>query len=163
MGQDPQHAAPVASIPADSTESVILKIRKEYARINSDSAKYRVVHIEVLGESSEGGDILRYFDGKHLIKAVATSFGAGGNQITEYYYRDGKLFFCYDRLTMYNGPMESYTHSKIAEDRYYLDNLKLIRWVKPNGKIADKKLYPEKQKELAKEVIYVRTRKSDLP
>ncbi len=161
-GQDPQPVRTDAGTPADSMEAVILKIRKEYARIKSDSAKCRIVHQDVWGESTEGGEIVRYFEGEQLIKVVSTFFGETGNNVTEYYFSVGKLFFCYQRLTTYTKPMSGIAR-KVVEDRYYLDNLKLIRWLKSNGKIADKTLYLAKRKELMEELTRLLSLEPEAP
>jgi len=147
---------------ADSTELIIRKIRKEFSRINSDSAKYRVVSQNTFEESSEGGEIVRYFDGKQLIKMVGTFYGAIGNTVIEYYFRDGKLFFCYQQDRMYDKYMSGKV-IKIEKSRFYLDNLKLIRWLKSNGKIADKALYPAKQQELLEQVTHLLSIKPEDP
>jgi hypothetical protein len=161
-GQALQPGITGAGTPSDSMEVVILKIRKEYTRIKSDSGKYRIVHQDVWGESTEGGEIVRYFDGEQLIKVVSTFFGETGNNVTEYYLSAGKLFFCYQRLTIYTKPMSGIA-LKVVENRYYLDNLKLIRWLKSNGKIADKTLYFAKRKELMEELTRLLSLKPEAP
>lgn len=161
-GQDSQPVSTDVSTPADSMEVVILKIRKEYARIKSDSGKYRIVHQDVWGESAEGGEIVRHLDGKQLMELVATFYGETGNNVTEYYFSGGKLFFCYQRLTIYTKPMSGIAR-KVVENRYYLNNLKLIRWLKSNGKIADKTLYPAKRKELMEELTRLLSLKPEAP
>jgi hypothetical protein len=161
-GQDPQPVNIGAGTTVDSTEAIILKIRKEYTRIKTDSAKIRVVQQDVMDESTEGGEIVRYFDGEQLIKMVSTFFGERGNNVSEYYFSAGNLFFCYQRLTIYTKPMSGIA-LKVVENRYYLDNLKLIRWLKSNGKIADKILYIAKRKELMEELTRLLSLKPESP
>lgn len=159
-GQAPQSAR--AGPSSDSTELIIRKIRKEFSRINSDSAKYRVVSQNTFEVTSEGGEIVRYFDGEQLVKVVGTFYGAIGNTVVEYYFRDGKLFFCYQQDRMYDKYMSGKV-VKIEKNRFYLDNLQLIRWLKSNGKIADKALYPAKQQEVLEQLTHLLSIKPEDP
>jgi hypothetical protein len=161
-GQNPQPVNTRAGIPADSTEAIILNIRKEYIRIKTDSAKYRVVHQDVMDESTEGGEIVRYLDGKQMVELVATFYGETGKNVTEYYFSGTKLFFCYQRHTIYTRPMSGVA-LKVEENRYYLDNLQMVRWLKSNGKIVDKTLYFAKRKELMEELTHLLSLKAETP
>jgi hypothetical protein len=161
-GQDPQPVNTAAGAPPDSTEGIILRIRKEYSRIKTDSAKYRVVQQDVMDESTEGGEIVRYLDGNQMVELVATFHGETGKNVTEYYFSGAKLFFCYQRHTIYTRPMSGVA-LVVAENRYYLDNLQLVRWLKSNRKIADKGLYPQKCKELTDELTHLLSIKPETP
>src|SRR5580704_17513738 len=130
-GQDPQPVNIGAGAPVDSTEAIILKIRKEYSRIKADSAKYQVVQQDVMDESTEGGEIVRYFDGKQMVELVATFYGETGNYVAEYYFSGTKLFFCYELRTIYTKLMSGVAR-KVDENRYYLDKLQMVRWLKSN-------------------------------
>ena len=152
-GQNPQPVNTGAGVPADSTEAIILNIRKEYIRIKTDSAKYRVVHQDVMDEST---------DGKQMVELVATFYGETGKNVTEYYFSGTKLFFCYQRHTIYTRPMSGVA-LRVEENRYYLDNLQMFRWLKSNGKIVDKTLYYAKRKELMEELTRLLSLKPEAP
>ena len=80
-------------------------------------------------------------------KAVLRFYGETWQSMGEYYFMDGKLFFVYKVMKHYLRPM-TVEGAHVEEDRYYFYNQKLIRWIDGSGKIADKKLYPEKEKEV---------------
>src|ERR1700761_4260750 len=63
----PVAAKPVAVRP-ETMEEVLVKIRKEYARVNADSGRMRVVKENLEGPSAEGGKITKYYDGDTLRK-----------------------------------------------------------------------------------------------
>jgi hypothetical protein len=137
----------------DSIESIILKIRKEYTQIVADSAKYQLASKDVMGMSTEGGELIYYHEGKLLRKASLTIFGETGRSVTEYYFADGKIFFCYERITRYDKPfyLENMHVKKVEENRYYFNDQQLIRWLDSSRKIIAGKLYAAKGKELLAE------------
>jgi hypothetical protein len=144
----------------DSTELIILKIRKEYSGINADSKKYRVVLKEAMGLSTEGGELKSYYDGDELKKSVLTLFGEMGRCVREYYFAGGQVFFCYERNTEYDKPiyMKDMRIKKIEENRYYFNKEKLVRWVGASGQIVPSDQYPEQAQKLIslwKETFYM--------
>lgn len=134
----------------DSTEFIIQRIRKEYASINADSAKYRVSSKNVFDMSTEGGEIKNYFEGEILRKSVVMFFGEIGKSYSEYYFSNNKIFFCYERISSYNKPMyiKDLHILKVEENRYYFENQKLIRWLDNSKKVVAKTLYADKEKKL---------------
>lgn len=139
----------------DTTASVIEAIRAEYKNINADSAKLKVVRKDVMGESTEGGEIDRFYDGYRLRKAIAMFYGETGKSRTEYYFNDGKIIFIYKVLSHYNKPMymEGSKVQRVEEDRFYFNtDRSLIRWIDTKGRIIDKKAYPAKRKTLLEEL-----------
>ena len=137
----------------DSTEILISKIRKEYNKINSDSSKLRIVKEDRSGQSTEGGELKKFYDGDNLRKAILVLYGETGKSITEYYFANGRLFFAYERIEEYNKPIyENGTKvNKVEENRYYFNNLRLIRWIN-SGKMINNSLYPAKEKELLDDI-----------
>ena len=129
----------------DSTELIILKIRKEFAGINAESKKYRLVLKDIRGLSTEGGELKSYYDGDELKKSVLTLFGEMGRSVNEYYFAGEQVFFCYERHIEYDKPMymKEMRIKKIEENRYYFNNEKLIRWVGASGKIVPSEQYAE--------------------
>ncbi len=108
-------------------------IRRRYAVINRNLPKYRVVKKELSGFSTEGGELVAYFDGPSVVKMAATHQGETGRSFEEYYYRDGKLIFVFRRQETYDEPMSGKV-SKTAEDRFYFDEGRLIRWLDRRGR-----------------------------
>ncbi len=144
---------------ADTTASVIAAIRAEYKHINADSAMLKVIRKDVMDESTEGGEILQYFDGNRLRKAVALFYGETGKSRTEYYFGNGKIIFIYKVVSHYNKPMymEGSKVDRKDEDRFYFNtDGSLIRWIDKTGRIADIKLYSDRCKELMEELKEVR-------
>lgn len=139
---------------SDSSEAFIRKIRKEYARINSDSLKWRTVYKDIMGASTEGGDMTNYYFGKDEEKAVTNFLGEMGRARTEYYFEDGKLIFEFEIHKFYDRPMTGKV-VRTEENRYYFHNQSLIRWIGTKGQVEGKKLYPDKEKELLENLNYV--------
>ena len=122
-----------ASANGTQEKDSISSIRARYAAINKNLARYRVVKKELSGFSTEGGELVAYFDGPSVVKMAATHLGETGRSVEEFYYRDGKLFFVFRRRETYDEPMSGKV-SKTAEDRFYFDDGRLIRWLDPRGR-----------------------------
>ena len=122
-------------------------IRRDYAPINKRAPRLRKVKKQLSGFSLEGGELTAYFDGPNVVKIVANHFGEGGGTLEEYYYRNGKLIFVYEKITHYDAP----TSGRVAswsQNRYYFDNDKLIRWIDENTRTAtDTSVIESKQAE----------------
>lgn len=117
------------------TEGSINAIRQHYAAINKRVGKYRKVKKRLSGFSLEGGELTAYFQGPAIMKIVAMHYGEGGRTLEEYYYRDGKLIFVFEKVSQYDRPLSGKVVST-AENRFYYDNDKLIRWIDENGQPA---------------------------
>lgn len=129
----------------DSTEIYIANIRAEYQKINS--SKLRVVDAEPQEESSEGGEVKKYYDGKVLRKIVAEYDGAIGKAVWEFYFSGGELCFVYQVESTYDKPMSGHIIKK-EENRYYFHHRRMIRWIDNKGKIKDKSLYAGKERDI---------------
>jgi hypothetical protein len=145
----PVAAKPVAAKP-ETMEDVLLKIRKEYGRINADTGHMRVVNENLEGPSAEGGKIVKYYSKDTLRKAILVFNGEKGKMIIEYYYLNRQLFFSFEKNTWYDKPMavKGAKITKAEENRLYFNKLKLIRWANKKGKLIDKDLYADKEKDL---------------
>ena len=55
----------------------ISSIRERYAAVNKNLSKYRVVKKELSGFSTEGGELVAYFEGASVVKMAATRGGDG--------------------------------------------------------------------------------------
>ena len=91
----------------------------EYQKINS--TKLRVVDMEAKGESSEGGEVKKYYEGDTLRKIVSLYFGEMGKVVNEYYFLGGVLCFAYITRLYYDKPLSGKV-TKTEKDRYYFDN-----------------------------------------
>lgn len=138
----------------DSIEYRIAMINKEYSNINKDSAKYKITEEDILGHSTEGGELIKYFEGQILRKAVLTLYGETGQTTSEYYFMKGELIFIYKKNKKYQSPiyMGKTEIKSREENKFYFKNQKLIRWVDNDSKITDEFLYPEKEEQLLDEL-----------
>ena len=108
-------------------------IRQQYATINKRAPRLRKVKKELSGFSAEGGELVAYFDGKAIVKMVATYYGEMGRTVEEFYYRDQKLIFAFRKVLNYNRPLSGKVVST-SEERFYFNNDQLIRWLDPDNK-----------------------------
>ena len=150
-----------------NVESKIDQIRKDYASTNAIK-NYIVKEIEDDEQSIEGGVIRYYFQNGIVKKIVVEHYGESWNGLTEYYIKNGKVYFIFDKTEKYNvpyyvnadwykrdnmkvGEVFDSRKSKISEKRYYFDeNMKLIRYVGENKKIIEN---VQKLKEIEKNVL----------
>jgi len=126
-------SAGVASVAAAggkaaASDEAVSVIRRRYAAINRGLPKYRVVKKELSGFSTEGGELVAYFDGATVAKLTATHYGETGRSLEEFYYWGGELIFVFRRRYTYDAPMSGKV-SSTAEDRFYFKGGALIRWV----------------------------------
>ena len=149
-GQKPSAIRQPAKAKPDSTELVILKIRKEYARINADSAKYKVVSKNIDNLSTEGGELTNYYEGGELVKSVIFLLGEMGKSKMEFYIAGDEIFFCYEQIMHYDKPMYMQgSHIEItAVNRYYFNNQKIIRWLDNSLKIVSGNQYAAQTEKL---------------
>jgi hypothetical protein len=126
----------IALIPhgdTSQTEASILSIRRRYAAINRSVRKYKKVKKELSGFPLEGGELTAYFNGPRIMKITASYFGESGKATEEYYYWNEKLIFVLRRDYTYDQPMSGKIVSAQA-NRFYFDNVRLIRWIDQNRK-----------------------------
>ena len=134
--------------PKAQAEDPIASIRRNYAEINRSTVKYKKVKKELSGFSTEGGELVAYFDGTRIMKIVTMFYGEIGKASEEYYYRDGKLIFVLRTDYRYNKPLSGNV-VRITLNRFYFSNHRLIRWVDERGKQVayETSEYSEKQKD----------------
>ena len=133
----------------DSTSLRIEKIRMECERINKSIPKFKVVEEPVTGQSTEGGELKKFFDGTTIRKATLTLYGETGQLLSEYYFENSDLIFVSEtaihyKAAIYMGKTEV---EREEEDKFYFSNQKLALWVDHSGIPKDPVLYPEKEKE----------------
>lgn len=139
--------APTAAATPQTGDS-IQAIRQQYATINRNLRKYRKVKKELSGFSTEGGELLAYFNGSAIMKTAATFYGESGKAFEEYYYRDDRLIFVFRKEFRYTKPLSGKV-AGVKENRFYFSNDSIIRWIDENAKqvAGGSNEYQEKQKE----------------
>ena len=92
---------------------------------------------------------MAYLDGPTIVKIVANHYGEMGRSVEELYYQNGKLIFVFDKLIKYDKPFSGKVVGT-AENRFYISNNNLIRWIGENGKQVDTagEEFRSKQKEI---------------
>lgn len=134
--------------------SAISSIRQRYATINRNLSKYKKVKKELAGFSTEGGELVAYFDGSSIVKIAATYYGESGRALEEFYYSNEKLVFVFRKDDTYDKPMSGKV-ARTAEDRFYFNNDEMIRWV--NGR--SKQVQPSNGEYATKREQYLRLSK----
>ena len=138
------------AIGHSQTASVISSIRQRYATINRNQAKYKRVKKELLGFSTEGGELVVYLDGRAIVKMVATFYGESGRAAEEYYYRGYQLIFVFRKESHYDKPSSGRVVST-QQQRFYFNNGQLIKWIDGKGRsVAAGSTFSSKQEELLK-------------
>ena len=150
-----------------NVESKIAQIRKDYASTNAVK-NYVIKEVEDSEQSTDGG-IVKYFSQNGIVKKIVVEhFGESWNSLTEYYVKNGKVYFIFDKSEKYNvpyyvdskwykenklknGEVFDKRKSKFSEQRYYFDeNEKLIRYIGENKKIVEN---GQKLKEIEKDIL----------
>lgn len=103
-------------------DAAIATIKKEYAAINSLSLQKAQFKYEVAG-CVEDGVVTYYLHKDNIVKATESGSIGDGSWRKEFYYRSGKLFFCYEWLI--GGPAGG--KAVTTEYRYYIKDDNVIR------------------------------------
>jgi hypothetical protein len=126
--------------------------KDKYNNIRANLDNYDLKSIDIIGESTEGGQGLAYYSDNNIKLIEITWYGETGKRKIEYYFDNKQLFFAFDSRYQYNRPI--YWNEKLAkenndkevfdskkttvkEDRYYFLNDKLIRWINSDKKNVD--------------------------
>lgn len=128
----------VATLPsrAETVAQTVNKARHNYARIEQDLKHFTRRETELSDFSTEGGDLVAYFQKGAVRKLVAQYYGESGHATEEYYFSGGRLFFVLRTEMHYDKPTEIYGKAaRKAQNRSYFADGKLVRWVDENGKI----------------------------
>ena len=148
-------------------EGEIAQIRKDFSSTNAVK-NYVIKEVEDPDQSTDGGVVKYYLQDGVVKKIVAEYFGESGNNLTEYYIKNGKVYFIFDKTEKYNvpyyvdskwykenelknGEVFDKRKSKFSEQRYYFDeNEKLIRYIGENKKVVEN---GQKLKEIEKDIL----------
>jgi uncharacterized protein YecT (DUF1311 family) len=94
---------PVSTLSA--SETAIRTIRQEVQSIEKNAPKFRRLAIPWEGRSTEGGELIGYFQGPSLRKVVEDVFGETGRSITELYFQSNRLIFAVSTTIHYKRPL----------------------------------------------------------
>ncbi len=141
---------PKTSSSTDSNYGDITTIKKWFGEINASISNYKKkenTDIDIYKDSTpdkysyESEEIYqlamvhleRYYENNELKKAVVKFDGHQEDQVSEYYFWNNSLFFVYKTKVYYSKPKSSDDFAKsnkeTAENRFYFQNDKLIRWL----------------------------------
>ena len=152
---------------ASNIEGKIAQIRKDFASTNAVK-NYVIKEVEDPEQSTDGGVAKYYLQNGIVKKILVEHFGESWNSLTEYYVKNGKVYFIFDKAEKYNmsyyvdskwykeneiknGEVFDKRKSKFSEQRYYFDeNEKLIRYIGENKKVVEN---GQKLKEIEKDIL----------
>jgi len=138
----------IFSAEAQSKQDLIKTIRQEFQKINSDTGLKKTIleDEEFLDNISDGGAELTGYSRKGSIVKIVEWIGLSyGNRTREFYFKDHKLFFVFEKFDSFidekSGELDISKPKKVFEGRYYFNNEKLIE-EKLSGKkpLADDKI-----------------------
>jgi len=114
---------------ADQTvEEKVKAIRARYDEVEKGLSSCRQVKRNLMGESTEGGELTAWLAGQSLRKLSAKFYGEMGQALEEYYLWDDRLFFVLRVESRYDKPLSGVVKSK-TEERFYFADGALIRWL----------------------------------
>lgn len=137
---------------SQNSEKELDQIRTWFSEVNSNVSHYSKAEFPEISISKdlnpdqfsmEGAKIYRFekanmtkfFDGGLLVKLVVEISGVREELISEYYFKEGNLFFVDKVLTVYHRPKwhDEFDESEksISKNRFYFKDNQLIRWVNP--------------------------------
>ncbi len=138
-----------------SLKEKVSEIRENYADINNNLKRYKMLVDNNLEGSSEGAKANYYIDNQgDMVKRVEIYYGETGKSLIEYYYYQGDLRFIFTLNTDYNShislPDFDPTKSIITANRYYFYCDRMIKWLdKDKNSISpDSDEFIEKENEL---------------
>src|SRR5688500_9058333 len=116
---------------------IIKQIKVEFQNINKDKSLKKVTldNEEFLENMPDGGGELSGYYRKGEIKKVSQWVGlSNGNEIKEYYFKNGKLIFVYEKFNsfIFNSTKQELDRIKSETTfvgRYYFNNNKLIDYI----------------------------------
>ncbi|MFB6319553.1 hypothetical protein [Saccharicrinis sp. FJH54] len=124
-------------------------IRAKYSCIRNNIYRYEEKKIDISDDSTEGGEVVAYYDGTELKIIQMSWFGETGKRILEFYIVNGEVFFAFDQHFNYNRPIywneslakeneddEVFNPEKttVSEDRYYFNKNRLFMWLNHDSK-----------------------------
>ncbi len=139
---------------AQNDISKINFIKAQCTLTNSKLKSLKKITKEDTAESTEGNEVLLYFDDSEIKKIQATYYGETGKAVDEYYFFNKKLIFYYRIESRYVVPINVNSNAKIASvirQRYYFNenNLFMVK-IDPKRKVSNrdlKRMYEETEED----------------
>jgi len=128
-------------------EQAVQDIRNKFKIVNDELKSYvkDVREIEV----SEGGEAILYLKNNEEIRKIElVGLGSMGRTTNHYYFWDNAPFFVYTVEEYYDEPMSGNVVETV-ENRYYIYNNELIKWLDNNKKEVAITKFAKKEAELS--------------
>lgn len=123
----------------DHAAEIVKDIRNKYQEINANRAAYRKVWADRLGETTEGGEVIGYFQKDTVMLIEECLYAEGGKSCTSIYYDHGAPAFIFLQMYKYNVPFYDSAFnmrlSEVTTDRSYFYKGKMIRWINPQNQV----------------------------
>lgn len=102
---------------------------------------YHKLEFEIMGYTTEGGNLIGYYEGYGLKKVIGEFFGETGNKKTSYYFKEGILIYIIEIEQLYDKPIYEGDVKVINEKiiKYYIENSQIRQILdSSNDKIINK-------------------------
>lgn len=137
-------------------ETSIKDIRQEFQKINTDKnlETTKIDAEEFLENATDGGGELTGFKRNDTVVKIIEWIGISyGNRIREFYFRNQKLIFVYEKFDAFvpdeeTGELNKSKTKSVFEGRYYFNNKKLIE-----QKLTGKKPMDDDEKNIGEELL----------
>jgi len=130
------------------------EIDKEVSSI--DKKNLKEVRTKLIDNgSTEGGEMITYYNNDNLVKIKASYFGEMGSSVHEFYFNDDDLIYVKQKTVEYDMPfyIEDSKEVGSSEDVFYFKDKELIRWISDDDeKSRCNKEYKEMKNERIEEV-----------
>ena len=144
----------LTSLAQGTKSEQIRLIKKEFQIINNETTlkKIKLENEEFLTNMTDGGgQLVGYFDTAHIRKIYQWIGLSNGNEITEYYFKNGKLIFVYAifKSFIFDQKYQQFNRTKTkttSEGRFYFNNKKLIEsLISGQNRFGNRSRDPEKE------------------
>jgi len=144
-----------ASLPVSTASTIIpgrsdveiADIRKTYRSVGERLEKLDRVVVELDGYAAEGARATGYFSALTLEKLRVEYFAESGYRVHDFYFADSSLVFMYSTRQLASQMTPELLG--VVENRFYVSNGRLIRWVDDRGRMRTT-TQPDAQAELLK-------------
>ena len=138
-----------SSLYSQSLEVDIEQIRAWFRDVNSNISTYRKAELTDINISQDANsnlfskegekiyrlgvvNLTKYYDDEQLVKLTVEFDGDREDLTSDYYFKDGHLFFVDKIKTIYHRPKWhddfNETQKSIGKNRFYIKNNRVIRW-----------------------------------
>jgi hypothetical protein len=150
-------------IVAQTDSQAISDIQDVYKTTCANIKSYEIKKTDIWDESTEGGMLTAFFDKEELRLMELILAGETGRRKIDYYFDKGRLCFVLDTDYRYNRPIYwdakmaksmgdtvafDQKKTKVYEDRFYFQNDKLIKRIKPKDLNREIPYYTDPEKEI---------------